>query len=248
MPLTIVEVIKRAAQGRSAPYICRGDDGCVYFVKNRSLPRRELVAEWLAACLAEALGLPIPPFCIAEVPTELVESAMGAWLGALGDGPAFASQRAEATELSWQQVDDMPETDKALIVAFDWWVQNMDRTLSRHGGNPNMLWRTQGEDGRVVVIDHNLAFDLTFDVTVFVDSHAFGASFKRLVGDFIERERVRQLFTGVLPRAQEACATIPEEWHFIDPECTLPASWTVQEFIATLNRCLTEDQFWNFPS
>lgn len=36
MPLTIVEIIKQAEQGLSSPFLCRGDDGDLYFVKGRA--------------------------------------------------------------------------------------------------------------------------------------------------------------------------------------------------------------------
>ena len=45
MSLVIVEVIERSIQGRTEPYICRGDDGEVYFVKGRSATRRGLINE-----------------------------------------------------------------------------------------------------------------------------------------------------------------------------------------------------------
>jgi hypothetical protein len=39
MSLTIVEVIKQADQGLSSPFLCRGDDGELYFVKGRASER-----------------------------------------------------------------------------------------------------------------------------------------------------------------------------------------------------------------
>ena len=52
MSLTIVEVLGRSSQGRTEPYVCRGDDGEVYFVKGRSATRPGLISEWLCARLA----------------------------------------------------------------------------------------------------------------------------------------------------------------------------------------------------
>ena len=73
MTLEIVEIIGRSEQGFTRPYICRCGDGDVYFVKGRSATRRGLVNEWLCANLAQAFGLPIAPFALAEVPQELIE-------------------------------------------------------------------------------------------------------------------------------------------------------------------------------
>ena len=72
MTLEVVEIIGRSEQGFTKPYICRCDDGEVYFVKGRSATRRGLINEWLCANLADAFGLPIAPFALAEVPQELI--------------------------------------------------------------------------------------------------------------------------------------------------------------------------------
>lgn len=48
MPLTIIEIIKPAVQGLSTPFLCRGDDDLLYFVKARNSGRASQWAEWLA--------------------------------------------------------------------------------------------------------------------------------------------------------------------------------------------------------
>src|SRR5690606_29480112 len=98
MSLTIVEVLERSVQGRTEPYVCRGDDGEVYFVKGRSATRRGLIAEWLCACLGQEFGLPIAPYAIAHVPEELIEADLTGWLRDLGTGEVFASRRVNAVE------------------------------------------------------------------------------------------------------------------------------------------------------
>lgn len=72
MTITIVEIIKKAEQGLSSPFLCRGDDDALYFVKGRASGRASLWAEWLAGHLGQALGLPIPPFHLVDVPAALV--------------------------------------------------------------------------------------------------------------------------------------------------------------------------------
>lgn len=247
MTINITEVIRRTTQGRTEPYLCRGENGCVYFVKGRRLPRRELVAEWLAANLASELGLNVPEFDVAEVPPELVDPAMGTWLSDLGSGAAFASQRVEASELTLHVADSMDPEVRALIVTFDLWVMNMDRTLSSHGGNPNLLWLPGAEIGEVVVIDHNLAFDKAFDLNSFMETHVFRDDLTWLASDFIAREKMRERLIAARPRLEAACATIPNEWRFVDPEQTISASWTDAEFMAILDRCQNND-FWNLTS
>ncbi len=244
MTIAITEIMRRTTQGRTEPYLCRGDNGLVYFVKGRALPRREIVAEWIAANLGAAIGLKLPPFDLAEVPPELVAPPLGAWLSSLGAGYAFASERVEATELTLHHADVMSGDERALIAAFDYWVRNMDRTLSQDGGNPNLLWKPATEGGEVCVIDHNLAFERAFAVDEFVATHIFRDDFKLLASDFLAREHVRQKLLGALPAFEDACARIPDEWRFIDPEQTMQAQWTEGEFRQVLLLC-QNDNFWD---
>lgn len=39
-PIEITEIIRPAEQGRSGPYICRGEDNRLYYVKGRNTGRR----------------------------------------------------------------------------------------------------------------------------------------------------------------------------------------------------------------
>jgi hypothetical protein len=66
----IVEIMGRSEQGVTRPFICRGDDGHVYFVKGRGAGMRSLICEWIAGQLGRRLGLPIAPFEIVEVGPE----------------------------------------------------------------------------------------------------------------------------------------------------------------------------------
>ena len=79
MTLAVTEVLGRSEQGRTHPYICRCDDGEVYFVKGRSATRRGLINEWLCGHLAQALDLPIAPFDLAHVPQELMNADLSGW-------------------------------------------------------------------------------------------------------------------------------------------------------------------------
>lgn len=91
MTVQIVEVIRRSEQGITHPYICRGDNGNVYFVKGIGAGRRSQLCEWIAGNLGLALDLPIAPFDIVEVPAELMGLNFTLNLSDLGPGPAFGS-------------------------------------------------------------------------------------------------------------------------------------------------------------
>ncbi len=73
MTVQIIEVIRRSEQGVTQPYICRGDNDKIYFVKGIGAGRRSQICEWVAGNLGLVLGLPIAPFDIVEVPEELME-------------------------------------------------------------------------------------------------------------------------------------------------------------------------------
>lgn len=243
MSLIIVEVLQRSIQGRTRPYICRADDGEVYFVKGRSATRNGLVAEWLCAELATALGIPVAPYAIATVPDELMDADLSGWLAELGPGEVFASRKVDAVELTRTHRDLADIQVRQDLVVFDWWVRNGDRTLTDRGGNPNLLWKHEG-DGSLVVIDHNLAFDKDFSAREFFDSHVFADVIRPLFSDFFARESyAKRLRTALDDGWEKACAMLPGRWSFVDPEMTVPAHFPLQETLAALRRCERED-FW----
>ncbi len=92
MTVTIVEVIRRSEQGVTEPFVCRGDDENIYFVKGQSAGRESLIKELIVGELAQEFGLPIAPFEILEVPEELVELDSDLNLGDLGFGYCFGSR------------------------------------------------------------------------------------------------------------------------------------------------------------
>ena len=51
MIVQIVEIIGRATQGVTKPFICRGEDEEIYFVKGRGAGKRSLICEWVVGNL-----------------------------------------------------------------------------------------------------------------------------------------------------------------------------------------------------
>ena len=236
----IVEIMGRSEQGITHPFICRGDDDNTYFVKGSGAGRRSLVCEWIAGHLAVALGLPIAPFKIVEVPVELVEG--NPLYSDLGDGPAFGSLRQTIMELNYAGIDLVPDEIQRDVLAFDWWICNWDRTLSESGGNPNLFW--EPEDERLVVIDHNQAFDDNFDSENFLKYHVFSRQCHDLFGDVLYRQGYEKIFQNALNQWQNICVTIPENWHYLDAEMSIPANIQLDAIFTILNRCTTET-FWD---
>ncbi|MFI3120278.1 MAG: hypothetical protein QX203_09880 [Methylococcaceae bacterium] len=69
---------------------------------------------------------------------------------------------------------------------FDLWVENLDRTLTEKGGNPNLLWKTD-ESAGLYVIDHNLIFDDEFNKADFWVTHAFNSVLINKQYDAVEK-------------------------------------------------------------
>lgn len=241
VPTTTVEVsdyIRRSEQGRTQPFICRCDDGNIYFLKGQAAGKGSLLREWLAGCLAKAFGLPIADFSLVNVPEDLILYSGKPELRELGSGWAFGSKLvAGAQELTVGGLDLVDATTQMDVFMFDWWVRNEDRYLGEQAGNPNLLWDTMKQ--QLVVIDHNLAFDPHFDRVRFLSDHAFARSMR----DFFHSEDYRRRFTQALSIWDQACSLIPEGWWFIDPEQTVPTTFSLKSVLGLLNS-YQEAEFW----
>ncbi|MGK5014962.1 HipA family kinase [Janthinobacterium sp. HLS12-2] len=241
MSVQIVEIIGRSADGMTKPFICRGDDGHIYFVKGRGAARRSLICEWIAGSLGQSLGLPIAPFIIVDVPESLIQLGSRDDLRDLGAGPAFGSRKVAAVEITISHLDQIPITLQCDVLAFDWWIRNADRMLSKEGGNPNLLWGIESKS--LVVIDHNQAFDLDFSIENFTDMHVFHDQINTLCGDWLTRENYCTRFADVVANWDFICNTIPLEWWFVDPEQTILVDFDRAAVRQQLLEC-QNDTFW----
>lgn len=220
MPVEIDEVLRRSEQGMTNPYICRGSDGKLYFVKGKGAGYASLVREWIVGQLALRLELPIAPFCIVEVPRELYEASHNGLLSDLGCGLFFGSENVEnTTQLSFSVAQQVSIDLKRNIAAFDWWIQNGDRTLSETDGNPNLLWSETAQ--RLIVIDHNVAFDETVTLDTLFASHIFGSSLSELCDQVQLQSHYNALFDGAVQDLPKIIDDIPERWLYADDACTV---------------------------
>ncbi|EIJ41235.1 hypothetical protein BegalDRAFT_0315 [Beggiatoa alba B18LD] len=220
--IDIIEIFKRSAQGATQPYICRGSDGNTYFVKGKNAGARSLICEWIAGCLAKNLQLPIAPFSIVNVSEHLITSEE---YRALGTGLVFGSQKKAGIEeprnLLPTFYNDIPIALQQDIFVFDWWIRNMDRTLSEYGGNANLLLEEQNNQKHIFIIDHNLAFDSDFCVHDFMATHIFREQGRHIFADKQKQIIYKQRFNDALQDWENICSMIPHEWWFIDEEQTL---------------------------
>ncbi len=239
---TITEIISRSEQGVTRPFLCRGENDLLYYVKGQYAGYRALCCEWVAGRLGNAFGLPIPDFCVAEVPRALVEGSSRADARELGTGLVFASHLVEdAQEITFSDVAGIELGLKQRVLLFDWWVRNEDRTLTEFGGNPNLL-RAAGS-GALRVFDLNLAFDDTFDETRFWRSHVFSWDVESWP-DVFKQEMNHQMQAG-LDQLPDIWNELPEEWRH--PDGNGGGSETLD--LAVVQRCLkrfkeSPDEFW----
>ncbi|MEO5558847.1 MAG: HipA family kinase [Dokdonella sp.] len=242
-PLQITEILRRSEQGVTRPFLCRCEDDRLYYVKGSGAGPRSLLCEWLAGQLARAFDLPLPEFAIVQASQDLIDLLPEG--SDLGTGPAFASlQVPDPQWLSRAHVTHVPMRLQQDVLVFDWWVRNLDRTLTELGGNPNLLWKTS--DRRLVVIDHNAAFDREFDAAQFTQTHVFAKRIPDIFQDLVECSEYSRRLRTALAVWPVACQNVPDEWWFMDEERTIPTDFDPDAVLALLN-CCTNEEFWRLP-
>lgn len=245
MTVDIEEVLGRSEQGVTEPYICRGSDGNLYFVKGKRAGYDSLAKEWIAGNLGLRIGLPIPPFRVMEMPRELYELGRENLLGDLGFGLLFGSRQMQnVNELSFLNSVALDDKLKRDIAAFDWWVMNGDRTLTEAGGNPNILWSET--ENRPFVIDHNLAFDRTVTLNSQLDSHIFATSLAEICGSPALQAYYSSKFEQALLELPAIVHNIPERWRYLDDALTIESPFSPDGVDGTLKRCRM-GAFWERP-
>lgn len=100
--ITATEIIRQSQQGYSIkPFILRAEDDRSYFVKGLAKAGGPaLISEVIGAELGRHLGLPIPPWRLINIPTDLIEFSVIPNVTDLSGGLAFASQAVENARTS----------------------------------------------------------------------------------------------------------------------------------------------------
>lgn len=162
-PILITEILRRADAGVSVnPFICRTEDEREIYVKPAGSLPESLIFEWLGSSLAREMNLPVAEFTLVDIPPLLVDSVIGIDTSGLNAGIGFGSYDVGtgSRDMETGDLDRLPPTILAEILAFDLWIQNEDRILSHQGGNPNLVIGSDQEEP--FLIDHDNAFDSDF--------------------------------------------------------------------------------------
>jgi hypothetical protein len=233
--LEIVEVLRPAEQGRTTPFLCRGEDELLYYVKGRKAGTRSQYCEWAVAHLARAFGLPIPPFRTVHVSKELLAETSSDYQ-ILGTGVAFASEaQAGAQWFESSFVSEVPQQLRRDVLVFDWWIHNMDRLED----NPNLLWDTDSK--KLIVIDHDLAFENEFWPSLFRDHHIFRCEWDSVFGDIVRKAEYATRMNAALSIWEDACDNAPPSWRIKNFGENQGETFDRLSARIILDRCLTEE-------
>jgi hypothetical protein len=204
-------------------------------VKGKGAGFASLAKEWLAGSLAEVFGLPIPNFSILNVPRGLYELGRHGLLADLGHGPVFGSKAIpNVNEITTTEAGKIPDAMKRRIAVFDWWIMNGDRTLSEHGGNPNILWEVSL--GCPFVIDHNLAFDQSVSLAGLEAQHLFGTFLTEVIDTPSLQDIWSEQCDRCLGRWNDFCGALPERWSYLDDQLTVDSGFDPSAALAILRR------------
>lgn len=238
--LIVIEIVRRIPDCATLPFLCRCDDDELYVVKGMPcLPKKQLIAEWVSACLAKELGLSLPDFKIVYVDKSLTEF-VPEWKNELNEGYAFATKFITGVSpITFPQAHHNIDTiNQKKIYLFDKWINNSDRSLSPAGGNVNIIFDYR--NNRHYLIDHNLAFDHD-EVPGEFDYHVYSDRHRSWIFDLVDRESYEEETKRVKGFLPNSISEIPEEWKIEDEQ----EHYNYVEFIgSTLDRIL-EDKFWS---
>jgi len=233
--IRITQIEGESAQGKTEPLFCVGEDGNRYVVKGRHAGNLARICEWLAGRLGQKLNLPIPRFSQMELDPQLLNYDATGFASKIGKGIAFGSLRiANVNEFQLSQSQRVAPELRARILLFDWWIANSDRLLTESGGNPNLLWNV--DLGELVVIDHNLAFDLT-SCHDFWELHVFKDDLILWTSEF--RFEQSKLMSTAMKELDVFWSELPEEW--TDASCGLTLK-AVSDLLWRFDR--DSDKFW----
>ena len=234
--VSITSVLDRNETGITRPFFCRCSDGFDYFVKGKYAGIEALCNELIAGQIASFLHLPIPEFRIVEIPSELFEYSLFEKIEEIGRDPAWGLRAIPQAEVfSELHLVDADEEMCIKVLLFDWFVENSDRGSSRG----NLLWSTLSHS--LHIIDHNLAFDETFDTKLFWKGHLL-KDFRDKAFNDLHKQQLKNLLEQCILNMAGYFSNIPPEWS--DADC-----FDFREYknrvMSILNRLNTNSElFW----
>lgn len=193
------------------PVLCYLADDQLYAVKGRQALPAGLIAEVVAGSLGQLMGLPIPDFAVADFSRQLADASADASLrSTLNIGSNFASRWQEAADpITMPSLGMHPPALLAKIFVFDHWVMNGDRTLSEHGGNPNLFVKL--DTNELIVIAHNLAFSQRYNPEE-LQFHACRDAWSYMKKSSAFLSECRDLLSQAIQQLTHIFSDLPDQW------------------------------------
>ena len=240
-----ISVIReRTEMGITRPFICQTEKREWFIVKTIAMmPISQLLAEAIGSTLADKLGLPSPRVCFIEVTPESNAYIPSDWKNALPTGIAFASSFVANAKVAKTaqaiNINYLSETEQKLLYMFDRWILNEDRTSSQIGtGNINLLFDEQQQ--KILVIDHNLAFD---EAATF-NEHIFAPQNREWRLDWVDKQTFTEKAIDILSNFDHIYQMIPDDWFPLDEEEFQKMENDINKIKTLLNR-ITEEHYWD---
>ncbi|EIG23648.1 HipA family kinase [Haemophilus paraphrohaemolyticus] len=235
---------ERTEMGVTQPFICQTENEQWFVVKTTAMmPIAQLLAEVIGSMLAHEIGLPSPQFCFVDITEKSTQYVSAQWRSALPPGSAFGSafiRNAKVAKTAQaKNVNYLSEPEQKLLYMFDLWILNSDRTASQIGtGNINLLFDETQQ--KILVIDHNLAFD----ETAIFNEHIFSPQNRDWELDWVDKETFTQKAIDTLTKFDHIYQSIPDDWFPLDDEAFQQMETKIRKIQSILNR-IKEEHYWD---
>lgn len=239
----IIFIRERMEMGITRPFICQTDKENWFIIKTLSMmPISQLLAEVIGSTLAHEIGLPCPSIDFVEITPKSTQYVSSEWRQDLPNGIAFASSFVVNAKIAKTvQVKNpafLSEPEQKLLYMFDRWILNSDRTASQVGtGNINLLFDEQQQ--KILVIDHNLAFDERADFS----EHIFSPQNREWRLDWVDKQTFTDKAIDTLKKFDHIYQSIPDDW-FVGDEEFHKIEYQINQIKALLNR-ITQENYWD---
>ena len=240
----VIFIRERTKMGVTRPFICQTEAGKWVIIKTLAMmPLSQLLAEMFGSILAREIGLPCPEVSFVEVTPESSNYVSAEWRNDLPVSTAFASKFMKNAKIAKttqaMNINYLDETNQKLLYMFDRWILNSDRTASTMGtGNINLLFDEQQQ--KILVIDHNLAFD----ETALFNEHIFSPKNRSWHLDWVDQDTFSKKAIDILSKFNDIYQSIPDNWFPIDDEEHQKMDAEINRIKAILSR-ITETHYWN---
>lgn len=239
----IVFIRERMEMGITRPFICQAEDRSWFIVKTHNMmPKAQLLAEVIGSKLACKIGLPCPNIDFVEITPQVILYISSEWKADLPIGAAFASsyvQNAKVAKTAQaKNTEYLSNQEQKLLYMFDRWILNSDRTASQVGtGNINLLFDDLQQ--KILVIDHNLAFDEYADFS----EHIFAPQNRNWRLDWVDKQTFTDKAVDILNNFDHIYQSIPDDWFSTDDEF-IEMENQIHRIRTLLNR-ITQQNYWD---